>query len=98
MSNRPCYADVAEVGICVSTLMRVRGVGRALLDALIESSEVHGAWTLQTATNAENFTSLALLANCRFRVVGRRERIGKLGGIWCDTVSTERRSTTVGID
>ena len=97
-SKRPCYAGVAEVGIYVSTLMRGCGVGRALLDALIESSEKHGVWTLQTATIAENIQSLALQARCGFRVVGRRERIGRLGGVWRDTILTERRSTTVGTD
>jgi phosphinothricin acetyltransferase len=64
----------------------------------MESSEAHGVWTLQAATIEENFPSLALLAKCGFRVVGRRERIGKLGGIWRDTVLTERRSKTVGTD
>ena len=97
-SKRPCYAGVAEVGIYVSTLMRGCGVGRVLLEALIESSEKHGVWTLQTATIAENIQSLALQARCGFRVVGRRERIGRLGGVWRDTILTERRSTTVGTD
>jgi L-amino acid N-acyltransferase YncA len=98
VSKRPCYVGVAEVGIYVSTQARGRGIGSALLDALIESSEAHGVWTLQAATIAENSPSLALLAKCGFRLVGRRERIGKLGGIWRDTVLTERRSKIAGID
>jgi L-amino acid N-acyltransferase YncA len=98
VSKRPCYIGVAEVGIYVSPLMRGCGVGRALLDALIESSEEHGVWTLQAATIEENSPSLGLLAQCGFRVVGRRERIGKLGGIWRNTVLTERRSKMVGTD
>jgi L-amino acid N-acyltransferase YncA len=98
VSGRPCYAGVAEVAIYVSSRVRGCGIGRALLDALIQSSETHGIWTLQAATIAENVASLALLTQCGFRVVGRRERIGRLAGIWRDTVLTERRSTTVGID
>ena len=98
VSKRTCYMGVAEVGIYVSTQGRGCGVGRALLDALMESSEAHGVWTLQAATIEENFPSLALLAKCGFRIVGRRERIGKLGGIWRDTVLTERRSKTIGTD
>jgi len=69
-----------------------------LLQALIESSEAHGIWTLQSATIPENDASLALQARCGFRVVGRRERIGKLAGVWYDTILTERRSTKVGVD
>ena len=98
VSKRSCYVGVAEVGIYVSTLARRCGIGRALLDALIESSEAHGIWTLQAATIKENSPSLALLAKCGFQIVGRRERIGKLGGIRRDTVLSERRSKTVGID
>jgi L-amino acid N-acyltransferase YncA len=98
VSKRACYTGVAEVGIYVAASARGRGVGRALLEALIESAEVHGIWTLQGATIAENVASLALQAKCGFRVVGRRERIGKLAGQWRDTVLTERRSTKVGID
>jgi L-amino acid N-acyltransferase YncA len=98
VSKRACYAGVAEVGIYVTALARGKGVGRALLEALIASAEQHGIWTLQGATIAENTASLALQAKCGFRVIGRRERIGKLGGIWRDTVLTERRSTKVGMD
>jgi phosphinothricin acetyltransferase len=62
------------------------------LEALIDSSEAHGIWTLQGATIAENAASLALQARCGFRVIGRRERIARLDGVWRDTVLTERRS------
>jgi L-amino acid N-acyltransferase YncA len=98
VSKRACYAGVAEVGIYVAGIARGRGVGRALLKALIDSAEMHGIWTLQGATIAENTASLELQRRSGFRIVGRRERIAKLAGIWRDTVLTERRSTKVGID
>jgi L-amino acid N-acyltransferase YncA len=97
VSKRVCYAGVAEVGVYVAAVAHGRGIGRTLLDTLIESSEAHGIWTLQGATIAENKASLALQARCGFRVVGRRERIGKLAGVWRDTILTERRSTKVGV-
>jgi len=98
VSERTCYAGVAEVGVYVAAVARSRGIGRALLDALVQSSESHGIWTLQGATIAGNVASLALQATCGFRVVGRRERIGRLSGLWRDTILTERRSNRVGID
>jgi phosphinothricin acetyltransferase len=85
-----------EVGVYVASSARGQHVGRALLQALIGSAEAHDIWTLQGATIAENAASLALQAKCGFRVVGRRERIAKLGGVWLDTVLTERRSKGVG--
>ena len=98
VSQRSCYAGVAEVAVYVAATARGEGVGRALLEALVLSAEAHGIWTLQAATIAENTASLALQARCGFREVGRRERIAKRGARWHDTVITERRSKSVGVD
>jgi len=98
VSQRSCYAGVAEVGIYVAAAARGRSVGGALLEAVIESAESHGIWTLQGATIAENAASLALQARCGFRTVGRRERIAKRDGVWHDTILTERRSKKTGVD
>jgi len=98
VSRRACYAGVAEVGIYVAERARGRGVGRALLEALIRSAEEHGIWTLQGATIAENAASIALQQRCGFRIVGRRERIAKRDGVWRDTILTERRSARVGVE
>jgi L-amino acid N-acyltransferase YncA len=97
-SRRPCYRGVAEFGVYVAENARGKGVGRALLEALISSSEAHGIWTLQAATIAQNAASLALQQRCGFRLVGRRERIGKRDGVWHDTILTERRSPRIGVD
>jgi L-amino acid N-acyltransferase YncA len=98
VSRRPCYAGVAEFGVYVTESARGQGVGRALLEALITSSEANAIWTLQGATIAENAASIALQERCGFRIVGRRERISKRDGKWRDTVLTERRSQRVGVD
>lgn len=74
---------------------RGEGVGRALLEALIDESEKNGIWTLQASIFPENAASLKLHLRCGFREVGRRERIGLLNGVWRDTLLFERRSTTV---
>ena len=98
VSPRACYAGVAEVSVYVTDDCRGRGVGNKLLTALIASSELNGIWTLYGHTFAENEASLRLQAACGFRVIGRRERIGQLNGVWRDTVMTERRSKVVGVD
>lgn len=98
VSRRYVYRGVAEVSVYVAERARGRGVGLALLQALIESSERSGIWTLQAGIMAENRTSLELHRRCGFREVGRRERIGKLKDQWRDVILMERRSETVGVD
>ena len=98
VSQRPCYAGVAEVSVYVAAKYRGQGIGRLLMLALITESERHGIWTLQGATFPENEPSLRLQQSCGFRQIGRRERIAQHRGVWRDTVLTERRSQVVGRD
>jgi L-amino acid N-acyltransferase YncA len=96
-SSRRAYAGVAGLSIYVSASARGQGIGKALLGALIEASERAGLWTLQAGIFPENTASLALHRACGFREVGRRERIGRLNGVWRDVVLMERRSKVVEI-
>ena len=98
VSQRRVYAGVAEVSVYVASIARGCGIGRQLLDALINESEDHGLWTLQAGIFPENTASIALHRACGFREVGRRERIGKMNGVWRDTVLLERRSQRAGLD
>jgi len=95
VSARPCYAGVAEDSVYVAPGRQGRGVGRALLEELVARSEANGLWTLQTSIFPENRASLALHLRCGFRIVGVRERIGQLDGVWRDTVLLERRAGAV---
>ncbi len=98
VSRRAAYAGVAEVSVYVGAEFRGKGAGRALLSALVEESERGGVWTLQASVFPENAASVALHRACGFREVGRRERIGRLGGRWRDTLLLERRSAVAGTD
>ena len=96
VSARDVYAGVAEVSVYVRSTSRGRGFGRVLLEALIDEAERNGIWTLQASIFRENEASLHLHSKSAFRIVGYRERIAKLDGIWRDTVLMERRSSIVG--
>jgi len=96
VSARRCYRGVGEVSVYVAEDARGAGLGRALLDELVERSERAGYWTLSAGVFPENEASLRLHKACGFREVGVRERLGELGGVWRDVVLLERRSTLVG--
>ncbi|WP_405447278.1 GNAT family N-acetyltransferase [Streptomyces erythrochromogenes] len=95
VSDRCAYAGVVEHSVYVHPEARGRGVARALLDALIASSEAAGIWTIQSGIFPENTASLALHQRAGFRVIGTRERIGRHHGTWRDVVLLERRSAVV---
>lgn len=96
VSTRAVYAGVVELSVYVSGRARGRGVGSALVRAVVASTEAAGIWTLQSGVLAENAASLALHERHGFRVVGVRERIGRRDGRWRDVVLLERRSPVVG--
>lgn len=97
VSGRCVYAGVAEVSVYVNPCYRGQGVGRLLLGSLISASEANGIWTLQSGIFPENTASIRLHETLGFRQVGFREKIGKMGDRWRDTVLLEKRSKTAGL-
>ena len=95
VSDRCAYAGVAEVSVYVGNNSKGEGVGKALLQELVKTSESLGLWTLQAGIFEENKASIALHEKCGFRLVGVRERLGALDGVWKNVVLMERRSETV---
>jgi phosphinothricin acetyltransferase len=95
VSDRCVYAGVVEHSVYVHPAARGRGVGAALLGALVASTEAAGVWTIQSGIFPENVASLALHERLGFRRVGVRERLGRHHGQWRDVVLVERRSPTL---
>ncbi len=98
VSGRCVYAGVAEVSVYVSNKYRGQKIGTKLLGKLIFESENEKLWTLQAGIFPENIASLRIHEELGFRQIGLREKIGKMNGIWRDTVLLERRSKVIGID
>ena len=62
---------------------------------LILDSEENGFWTLQSGIFPENKASIAIHEKLGFRIIGTRERIAEMHGVWRDVVLMERRSNSV---
>lgn len=98
VSGRCVYAGVGEVSVYVADKARGKGIGKALLQALMTESEKNNFWTLQAGIFPENIASIKIHEACGFRIIGTRKRIGQMNGIWRDTVLLERRSDKVGTE
>ena len=97
VSSREVYSGVAEVSVYVAEHAQGKGVGNKLLAQLITESENNNIWMLQAGIFPENTGSIKLHKNNGFRQLGIRENIGKMNGVWRDSVLLERRSKIVGI-
>ena len=103
VSDRCVYAGVVEHSVYVAPAAQGRGIGHALLTGLAQSTEAAGIWTIQSGIFPENTASLQLHQATGFRIVGLRQRLGRmtygpLAGQWRDVIMIERRSTLAGRD
>lgn len=95
--RRTAYAGVADESVYVHPDAQGRGVGRALLDTVIDSSERAGYWTLLAGIFPENTGSIRLHEGAGFRLIGVQHQIGRhdFGGRsrFRDVARYERRSS-----
>jgi phosphinothricin acetyltransferase len=96
VSDRCIYAGVCEVSCYVHPAHYRKGVGKALLQKLINDSEENNIWTLQARIFPENISSIQLHKKLGFREVGYREKISKMNGSWRNVLLFERRSKIAG--
>jgi len=86
---------VAEIEVYVKREHKNQGIGFLLLDTLIKESEKAGVWMLQAGIFLQNAAVLKIHEKAGFRVVGYREKIGKVNGIWQDNLLMERRNLLI---
>ena len=91
VSKRAVYRGVAEDTIYVASRFQKQGIGKKLLQHLIDESEKAGFWTLQAGIFPENESSIRLHEKCGFRRIGIRKKIAQRRGKWHDNVLLERR-------
>ena len=88
--SRACYAGIAEFSIYVDPQAQGHGLGRRLLESLVDAARERGYWKLLSRIFPFNAASRALCRACGFREVGVYEKHGRLDGQWLDVVIVER--------
>jgi len=97
VSDRNVYKGVAEDSVYVDSALRGKGIGKALLERLIDESEKEGFWMLTASIFEENEISIKLHQSLGFKIIGVREGIGKRNGKWVNNVLMDRRSDKIGV-
>jgi L-amino acid N-acyltransferase YncA len=88
---RPGYRFTLEDSIYVAPTMQRRGIGRALLAALIEAGTVGGyRQMIAVIGDSEHAASIALHAALGFQYVGTLAKVGFKFGRWLDSVLMQR--------
>lgn len=88
---RPAYRHTLEDSVYIHKDFTGRGIGRALLDALLEACERTGCRQLIAVIgDSANKGSIRLHAACGFRRTGTLKAVGFKFGRWVDSVLMQR--------
>jgi L-amino acid N-acyltransferase YncA len=87
---RAAYDYVADFSVYVERTWRGKGVGRQLLDRLIELARANGYHKMVLAAMACNGAGIALYTRVGFARVGLYREQGQLDGKWVDVVIMEK--------
>lgn len=88
--KRPAYRFTVKHSIYVHPERLHRGVGKALLPALIEACATSGFRQMIGYIDSTNAASLKLHESCGFRQVGYLPAVAFRFGEWADTVMVQR--------
>ena len=82
--ERPAYRGTAEISVYVHHGHQRKGIGKALLDDLIEAALRHGFHTLIARVSGPNDASHALFMASGFEKVGVEKEVGRKFNQWLD--------------
>ena len=88
--NRPSYATTVENSVYVGSLHRGQGVGRALLEELIQLATQHGFHSVIARVGGDNQASIALHQACGFTMIGVEREVGRKFNRWLDVSVLQR--------
>lgn len=89
--DRSAYRFTAEDSIYVRDDVRGMGVGKALVQALLDRAAAQGfRQMLAVIGDSENVGSIGLHASLGFRTVGTMKAVGLKFGQWVDVVTMQR--------
>lgn len=95
VSNRCVYSGVAEVSVYVDPKAKGKGLGTTLLNKAIDFADTNNIWTIEANMFTTNEASKHTHQKVGFKILGVREKLGKLEDEWIDILMMERRSEKI---
>ena len=90
LRDRPAYRFTCENSIYIDYRQLGEGIGRLLLDALVEDARRAGFREMIAVVGGAEPASIALHRACGFAEAGRMHNVGYKFGRWLDTVYMQR--------
>ena len=88
---RAAYGFTIENSVYVAPGWQGKGVGKALLNALIAAAEAKGfRQMIAVIGDSRNTASVALHRAAGFEMIGTHKSVGRKFGLWLDTVEMQR--------
>ena len=87
---REAYRFVADFSVYIERSWRGKGVGKVVLERLIELARKHGFHKMVLSAFPTNTGGMALYEKLGFRTVGIYREQGMLDGQWVDTIIMEK--------
>jgi phosphinothricin acetyltransferase len=87
---RAAYSTTVEDSVYVAEKFQRQGVGRALLQELLELAEAHGFHAVIARIAGGNVASIALHLACGFEMIGVEREVGRKFGHWLDVACMQR--------
>lgn len=81
---RPGYSTAVENSVYVASGVRGQGIGRLLLEAVLDNARSHGFHSVIARITAEQEPSIALHKACGFEIVGVEREVGRKFGRFID--------------
>ena len=88
--ERAAYSTTVEDSVYVHADHQGRGIGRVLLDELVETARAHGFHAMIARIVSDHEASIGLHAACGFEVIGSEREVGRKFGRWLDVTIMER--------
>ena len=92
--SRPAYRTSVEDSVYVHRSHQGKGVGRLLLESLLELATDHGFHAVFARIVGGHEASIGLHQACGFELIGTEKEVGRKFGQWLDVVIMQKLLTT----